>query len=95
MQALIDPSTPVQHIIGWSGGTPPYPVYETYPNSARVCEVSANTFPVAEPLFWTACDDTIVADEYWYSTQTGAFSPVDNDPPPPVVSDSTTGVQTL
>jgi len=32
----------------------------------RVAEVSAQDFPVADPLFWVDCSDDIVADEYWY-----------------------------
>jgi hypothetical protein len=32
----------------------------------RVAEVSAQGFPVADPLFWVDCSDDIVADQYWY-----------------------------
>jgi hypothetical protein len=32
----------------------------------RVAEVSAQDFPVADPLFWVDCSDDIVADEFWY-----------------------------
>lgn len=32
----------------------------------RVAEVSAQDFPVSDPLFWVDCPDTIVADEFWY-----------------------------
>ena len=34
----------------------------------RVAQVvlDGNTFSVAEPLFWTACADDVVADLYWY-----------------------------
>ena len=34
----------------------------------RVAQVEPDdqTFPVAEGLFWTTCDDNIVADKFWY-----------------------------
>lgn len=30
-------------------------------------------FPVAEPLFWTPCDDTIIANEFVYNPETQGF----------------------
>lgn len=34
----------------------------------RVAQVEpdANIFPVAEGLFWTECNDDVVADQFWY-----------------------------
>lgn len=32
---------------------------------AQVEEVE-NIFPVADPLYWTDCDDQVVADQYWF-----------------------------
>jgi hypothetical protein len=37
----------------------------------RVAEIHETGFDIAEPLFWVDCDDTIVADQYW-------FDPIDN-----------------
>ena len=67
MKALIDPTTTVKYISSWKAGSPPTPVYSTYPNSARVAQVEPNeqTFPIADPYFWTDCDDNVMAD-YWY-----------------------------
>lgn len=95
MNALIDPTSPVKHVVAWDTQTPPQPIFSTYPNSARVCEVSATEFLIAPPLFWTPCADTIVPDEYWYNTETGVFAPVESVPPPPVAQPAATGVQTL
>lgn len=68
MKALIDPRVPVQYVTSWTGD-PLKPVYETYPNSARVCQVEDNEFDVAEPLFWVDCDSSVVADQFYYDTQ--------------------------
>jgi len=43
-----------------------------------VVEVSDNDFPVAEPLFWTDCDDTIIAYQYYWNS--GSFHLVPNPP---------------
>lgn len=34
----------------------------------RVAQVEpdANTFPVAEGLFWVDCADDVIADQFWY-----------------------------
>jgi hypothetical protein len=32
----------------------------------RVAQVESETFEVGAPLFWTPCDDNVVADEFWY-----------------------------
>ena len=77
-QALIDPTTSVRHIVAWTTASPPQPVYETYPNSARVAEVIDTTFEVAPPLFWTSCADNIVADQWYYDTSNATFNPVVN-----------------
>ena len=37
----------------------------------RVAQVEQQEFEVALPLFWVDCDDTIVADKFW-------FDPIDN-----------------
>jgi hypothetical protein len=81
MKALIDPRVSVQYVASWSGN-PLKPVYETYPNSARVCQVEDNEFDVAEPLFWVDCDPSVVADQYWYDTISGEINPIVNVPYP-------------
>lgn len=80
-QALIDPTASVQHIVSWTPPTqttPAEPVYETYPNSARVAEVAVASFEVAPPLFWVECADDVVADQWYYDTANGNFNPVVN-----------------
>lgn len=96
--ALIDPQHPVSHITSWTNPPPPAlpePVFEAYPNSARVAEVAVQEFPIAPPLFWTPCADDVVADQWYYDTVTTQILPVQNAPypeqPQPVVS----GAQTL
>lgn len=32
------------------------------PRVGRVCEVSVSDFPVAPPLIWVDCDETVVPD---------------------------------
>lgn len=86
MKALIDPQTQVQHITSWNGQIP---VYETYPNSARIAEVTQTEFEVASPLFWVDCADNVVADQFWYSSSTQQISPIDNAPNPEVAQPST------
>jgi hypothetical protein len=81
MKALIDQRFTVQYISSWEG-TPLKPVYSTYPDSARVCEVSDNDFPVSEPLFWVDCDPSVVADQFYYDTQQASIFPVVNEPKP-------------
>jgi len=36
----------------------------------RVAEVSDTTFEVAPTLFWVECADDIVADQFYYDTET-------------------------
>ena len=67
--ALISPSeSPVNYISGWTETTPSEPIYTPIANSCRVAEVSDATFPVGDPLFWTPCDDDVVADRWYYNT---------------------------
>jgi hypothetical protein len=87
-QALIDPNTIVNFISSWNeyksntGKTIYTPVYSTYDNSARVCQTESegNTFPVSSPLFWTTCDDNVIADRFWYSTSNNTFNLIVNEP---------------
>jgi len=84
MKALIDINTSVQYISAWTDTTPPKPIYSTYENSARVCQVEpdANVFPVGEPLFWTDCADDVVADRWYYDTANSNIYIVVNAPRP-------------
>lgn len=93
-QALIDPNVSVEHIAYWTDTNPAKPVFEIYANSARVAEVSDSSFEVAPPLFWADCSDEVIADQWYYDTETSQFNPVVNAPMPeqqPQVS----GAQTL
>lgn len=81
MKALIDPRASVSYVSSWAGN-PLKPVFSTYPNSARICEVEDAAFEVAPPLFWIDCDDTVIADQFWYDTVSGVISPVVNEPKP-------------
>lgn len=53
----------------------------------RIAEVVNNPFEIAKPLFFTECDDSIIADQYYY-TETGKFIkvPVPTPAIPTVVS---------
>jgi hypothetical protein len=35
----------------------------------RIAQVEAveSVFPVANPLFWTDCEDNVVADQFWFN----------------------------
>ena len=96
--ALIDPTTVVQVVTGWEINPDPnakqkyLPVFTPIPDSARVCEVVAQgaEFPVAPPLFWAACADDVVADQWYYNTVTAEFIVV-----PPPAPRGTEGVQAV
>ena len=78
-KALCDTTTSVQYIVSWQDGNA---VYETYPNSARVCEVSDTTFEVYQTLIWVDCADDVIADQYYYDTEAQTINPVENAPQP-------------
>jgi hypothetical protein len=42
-------------------------------NGYRVAQVADITFEVAEPLFWVECSNDIVADDFYYDTQTNSL----------------------
>ena len=86
-KALCDTTTSVQYIASWVEIPNPIlkryePIYETYPNSARVCEVTDTTFEVYPTLIWVDCADDVVADQYYYDTEAQTINPVENAPQP-------------
>jgi len=85
--AIIDPREQVNKIVGWTSATPPMPILEQIANSARVAEVAAQMFPVAEPLFWVECVDEVVADQWYYDTIIKAILIVPPMPPKPAAED--------
>lgn len=44
------------------------PIYNahTIPNAARIVEVAENEFDVHPDLFWVDCNNSVVADSYYY-----------------------------
>lgn len=96
--ALIDPQTAVNEIIGWTNTVPYKPIMQVIPNSARVAEVLGTTFEVAPPLFWTACADDVVQDQFYYDTSNQTIYPIPPAPPyptPPADQPNVAGAQTL
>lgn len=92
-KALISPNeSPIQHIVSWELNPNPapikpqkyIPVYEAYPNSCRVAEISDSEFEVAPPLFWVDCADDIVAQDVYFDTETLTINPIVNAPFPVV-----------
>lgn len=91
-KAIIDPRQSVLMIIGYT--TKGDPITQVIPNSARVAEVADAEFPVADPLFWVDCGDTVVADRWYYDMVQAKCFVV---PAPPPASDQpiVVGAQTL
>jgi len=102
MKALIDPNVQAQYVLSWEQKTKPdgkpywSPIFATYPNSARICEVTQSDFPVAEPLFWVDCADDVLPDDWYYDTLNKTINYVNNEPVPPAVDQPTVnGTQNL
>jgi hypothetical protein len=49
----------------------------------RIADTSQTPFEVAPPLFWVACADDVVADQYYYDPTTQQCSAKPAPPPPP------------
>ncbi len=82
--ALISPNeSPIQYISGWTTDTPPEPIYTSIENSCRVAEVESQPFEVALPLFWTLCENDVVADQFYYNTADEQIFPVPEPAPYP------------
>jgi hypothetical protein len=91
-KALIDTQASVQHIVSWSGQNA---VYETYPNSARVCQVADAPFEVYQTLIWVDCADDVVQDEYYYDKETQVINPIENAPAPEPVQPDMDGIDSV
>lgn len=50
----------------------------------RVAEVTDTTFEVASPLFWVECADDVIADQFYYDTETQTIIAKPPKPIPPV-----------
>lgn len=48
----------------------------------RVAEVSQQQFEVSEPLFWVACANNVVADQFWYDPSDQTIKPIPIPEPP-------------
>jgi len=55
----------------------------------RVAETTTNPFEVAPPLFWTACADNVVADQWYYDPNTSTVDPIPVKPVPPAADGPT------
>ena len=64
MQALISPNEPV-----YNYATPPVQIGE------RIAQVSTETFPVAEPLYWVECADDVDPTTYYWNGSTCVAKP--------------------
>lgn len=78
-KALISPNeSPIKYITGWEEVEPTTipptynPILTQITNSCRVAEVvnEGQTFEIGKPLFWTDCNDDVVADAYYYDMST-------------------------
>jgi hypothetical protein len=75
--ALISPNeSPIKYVSGWTTDTPPEPIFTPIKNSCRVAEVETQPFEVSPPLFWTPCDNDVVADQWYYNTADEQIYPV-------------------
>ena len=82
--ALISPNeSPIQYTSGWTTDTPPEPILTSIENSCRVAQVETQTFEVALPLFWTPCDDNVVAHQFYYNTSDKEIYPLPEHAPNP------------
>jgi hypothetical protein len=50
----------------------------------RVAETTTSPFEVAPPLFWVACNDDVVADQWYYDPNIYTIDPIPMEPVPPV-----------
>lgn len=94
--ALISPNESVSYISGWTDNTKPEPIYTTIPNANRIAEVSTTQFEVASPLFWVACADDVIADQFYYDSVSTTIIQIPPPAPYPTLNQpSGTGIETL
>lgn len=95
-EAMISPIELTQYQAGWDeSGARPVPVYATGYRVAQVVPLG-QTFPMAEPIFWTECADDIEQDQFAYNPDDQQFYPVSLPPLPSMVAQPTTqGLQEL
>jgi hypothetical protein len=75
--ALISPNEPVYS-------------YDKTLLGVRVAEVCDTPFEVASPLFWVECADDVLADQFYYDTETQTIIAIPPRPiPPPDVTEVT------
>lgn len=89
--ALINPNQTAQHISQWVWNSVVkqyFPIYTTYENSQLVVDTSDTEFPVAPPLFWQQCADTVQAYNYYVDATTKTINEIINVPCPANPPDS-------
>lgn len=78
-KALVNPKVEAQYIVDWViKNNQQVPVYETYPNSHLICDISDKEFPVTSPLYWLDCDDSIEAYRYYVNTVSNKILPIED-----------------
>lgn len=94
-QALVSPTEAVTCVTGWEQiNNRYYPVVTTI--GARVAEVAAAVFEVAQPLFWIPVADDVTAESFYYDNTTGQVKRIPDPAPRPEPEQPTvTGAQTL
>jgi hypothetical protein len=55
----------------------------------RVAQTTTTPFEVAPPLFWMACNDDVVADQWYYDTATFEINKIPLKPVPPPKNETT------
>ena len=81
MYALISPDEQARYISSWTTTAPYIPTYTTV--GERVAQVAITDFPVAPPLFWTACADNVVADQFYYNPNNQTIASIPPNAPMP------------
>ena len=72
MKALISPNDPTpSYVSGWTtktieGVLCDVPICTEISNAYRVAQVEETEFEVANPLFWVDCNNSVVADLWYY-----------------------------
>jgi hypothetical protein len=64
----------------------------------RVCEKHETGFDVCNPLFWLDCNDTIIADQFWFDPTDNSFKEIIRPitlSPATIEQPATEGTQTL